>query len=144
EILSNLYNVFFQAEDGIRDRNVTGVQTCALPIYRIKRNEEFQRIFNAGKSFANRELVIYYIKKNHQTHFRVGLSVGKKIGNAVMRNQIKRYLREAFISLEDKINQDLDIIIIARNPTINMDNNKIKKSLSKLIHKENLFIHEKI
>lgn len=111
--------------------------------YRIKRNEEFQRIFNAGKSFANRELVIYYIKKNHQTHFRVGLSVGKKIGNAVMRNQIKRYLREAFISLEDKINPDLDIIIIARNPTINMNYHQIKRSLSHLLHKENLFIHEK-
>src|SRR5699024_10838023 len=79
----------------------------------------------------------------HQTHFRVGLSVGKKIGNAVMRNQIKRYLREAFISLEDKINPDLDIIIIARNPTINMDYHQIKRSLSHLLHKENLFIHEK-
>src|SRR5690625_329103 len=111
--------------------------------FRVKDNKEFQSIFKNGKSFANRQLVIYYIKKPGQTHFRVGLSVGKKIGNAVMRNQIKRYLREAFISLEDKINPDLDIIIIARNPTINMDYHQIKRSLSHLLHKENLFIHEK-
>src|SRR5699024_7454631 len=111
--------------------------------YRIKRNEEFQRIFNAGKSFANRELVIYYIKKNHQTHFRVGLSVGKQFGNAVMRNQIKRYLREAFSSVEAKIYPVVNIISIARNLTINMDYHQIKRSLSHLLHKENLFIHEK-
>src|SRR5690625_1386964 len=111
--------------------------------FRVKDNKEFQSIFKNGKSFANRQLVIYYIKKPGQPHFRVGLSVGKKIGNAVMRNQIKRYLREAFISLEDKINPDLDIIIIARNPTINMNYHQIKRSLSHLLHKENLFIHEK-
>lgn len=111
--------------------------------YRIKRNEEFQAIFNAGKSFANRELVIYYVKKTNQTHFRVGLSVGKKIGNAVMRNQIKRYLREAFISLEDNINSDLDLIIIARNPTVNMNYHQIKRSLTHLLHRENLFKHNK-
>lgn len=111
--------------------------------YRIKRNEEFQKLFNAGKSFANRELVIYYIKKTKQPHFRVGLSVGKKIGNAVMRNQIKRYLRESFISLEDNISPDLDLIIIARNPTINMNYHQIKRSLTHLLHRENLFKHKK-
>ena len=111
--------------------------------YRIKRNKEFQEIFNAGKSFANRQLVIYYIKKPNQTHFRVGLSVGKKLGNAVMRNQIKRYLRESFISLEDSIVSDLDLIIIARNPTVNMNYHEIKKSLTHLLHKERLFKSKK-
>ncbi|HLR59382.1 MAG TPA: ribonuclease P protein component [Pseudogracilibacillus sp.] len=110
--------------------------------YRIKRNEEFQEIFNAGKSFANRELVIYHVKKTNQTHFRIGLSVGKKLGNAVMRNQIKRYLREAFLSLEDNIKPDLDLIIIARNPTVNMDYHQIKRSLTHLLHRENLFKHK--
>ena len=107
--------------------------------YRIKKNEEFQGIFKAGKSFANRELVIYYIKKPKQTHFRIGLSVGKKIGNAVMRNRIKRYLRESFISLEDDIISEIDLIIIARNPTANMTYHQIKKSLTHLLHKERLF-----
>jgi len=107
--------------------------------YRIKNNKEFQAIFNAGKSFANRELVIYYVKKPNQNHFRVGLSVGKKIGNAVMRNKIKRYLRESFISLEDDIISELDLVIIARNPTAHMNYHQIKKSLTHLLHKERLF-----
>ncbi len=111
--------------------------------YRIKKNEEFQAIFNAGKSFANRELVIYYIKKPNQTHFRIGLSVGKKLGNAVMRNQIKRYLRESFISLEDDIISELDLVIIARNPTVNMNYHQIKKSLTHLLHRERLLKSKK-
>lgn len=107
--------------------------------YRIKKNEEFQYIFKHGKSFANRQLVIYYIKKPGQKHFRIGLSVGKKIGNAVTRNRIKRYLREAFHAFKDEINPELDIIVIARQPTKNMGFFEIKKSLNHLLYKERLF-----
>ncbi len=59
--------------------------------YRIKKNEEFQKILKHGHSFANRQLVLYYYEKEQQSHFRVGLSVGKKIGNAVKRNEVKRF-----------------------------------------------------
>lgn len=110
--------------------------------YRIKKNDEFQNIFRHGQSFANRQLVLYYWKKPSQTHFRVGLSVSKKIGNAVLRNQIKRYLRQAFLELEDQIRDDYDLVIIARKPTHTMNFNEIKQSLthvltrSKLINKK--------
>jgi len=107
--------------------------------YRIKKNEHFQLVFKKGKSFANRELVIYYKRNPLQGHFRVGLSVGKKIGNAVTRNRIKRYLREAFTQLENEIVPDIDIIIIARNRTAEMGFHGIKKSLSHLLYKEKLF-----
>lgn len=46
--------------------------------FRIKKNEEFQAAFKHGNSFANRQLVIYYRKKEDQDHIRIGLSVGKK------------------------------------------------------------------
>lgn len=106
--------------------------------YRIKKNEEFQYVFRHGKSFANRQLVIYYIKKPNQEHFRVGISVGKKIGNAVTRNRIKRYLREAFQDVQPQINAAYDIVVIARNPAKNMGYAEIKRSLMHLLHKEKL------
>ncbi|MEI3604448.1 ribonuclease P protein component [Pseudogracilibacillus sp. SE30717A] len=106
--------------------------------YRVKKNSEFQEILKSGKSFANRELVIYYKEKPLQTHFRIGISVGKKIGNAVTRNRIKRYIRESFIQLEDDVLPELDLVIIARKPTINMDCKQIKKSLLHLLNKLNL------
>ena len=107
--------------------------------FRVKENKEFQDIFKNGKSFANRQLVIYYRKKQDQTHFRVGLSVGRKIGNAVTRNRIKRYLRQAFRELEDQIQSQCDIIIIARKPTKDMAFSEVKSSLIHLLSRERLF-----
>lgn len=106
--------------------------------YRIKKNSEFQHAFKFGKSFANRQLVIYYVEREDQEHFRIGLSVGKKIGNAVTRNRIKRYLRQAFHELKDKITYPYDIVIIARHPTKNMQYKEIKKSLMHLLSREQL------
>jgi len=107
--------------------------------YRIKKNKEFQEIFKVGKSFANRELVIYYRRKTDQKHFRVGISVGKKLGNAVTRNRIKRYIRECFIHLDDKIKREYDIIIIARNQAVDLSYERLCKSLHHLLKKQNLF-----
>ncbi|MBM7601360.1 ribonuclease P protein component [Virgibacillus halotolerans] len=106
--------------------------------FRIKKNKEFQLAFREGKSFANRQLVIYYLEKTEQAHFRIGLSVGKKIGNAVVRNRIKRYLRKAFQELEADILRPADIVIIARNPTNKMGYEEIKKSLIHLLNRERL------
>lgn len=106
--------------------------------YRIKKNDEFQYLFKHGKSFANRQLVIYYVEKSDQEHFRIGLSVGKKIGNAVTRNRIKRYLRQAFHELEKDIKNQFDIVIIARQPTKEMNFHEMKKSLSHLLYKQRL------
>jgi len=107
--------------------------------YRVKKNSEFQDILRTGKSFANRELVIYYKKSFNQDHFRIGISVGKKIGNAVTRNRIKRLIREAFIQLKNDIIPNVDIIIIARKPTEFMDGNQMKRSLVHLLKKQCLF-----
>lgn len=107
--------------------------------YRVKKNSEFQSILRTGKSFANRELVIYYKPKVMQDHFKIGISVGKKIGNAVTRNRIKRLIRESFIQLEDQIIPDIDIIIIARKPTVHMNGNQMKRSITHLLKKQCLF-----
>jgi len=106
--------------------------------HRVKKNKEFQQAFQKGKSFANRQLVIYHVGKPGQAHFRAGLSVGKKIGNAVTRNRVKRYLRQAFHELESYIPAECDIIVIARQPVKDLDFNTIKKSLIHLLKKEKL------
>ena len=100
---------------------------------RIKKNEEFQKVFKKGKSFANRQFVVYCLKKEDQTAFRIGLSVGKKVGNAVTRNQIKRYIRQTFLELKDDVRQDMDYVIIARNPAATLDFHETKKSLEHVL-----------
>lgn len=111
--------------------------------YRIKKNEEFQKIFKHGQSFANRQFVIYFMEKSEQTHFRIGLSVSKKIGNAVMRNQIKRYLRQAFHEFESEIRPNYDLVIIARKPTNQMNFHEIKQSLTHVLKRSRLFQKKK-
>ena len=97
--------------------------------YRIKKNKEFQEIFKNGKSVANRQFVIYTLNKPNQFHFRIGLSVSKKIGNAVTRNQIKRYVRQTFHELDGQLHNETDYIIIARSQLQRWIFLKLKKAL---------------
>jgi ribonuclease P protein component len=96
---------------------------------RVKKNEEFQTVFQKGKSNANRQFVLYQLDKPGQAYFRIGLSVSKKIGNAVTRNRIKRMIRQVFTELKDKIDSEKDFVIIARKPCAEMTYEDFKKSL---------------
>ena len=97
--------------------------------YRVKKEAEFQKVFTQGKSSANRQFVIYMLEKPGQLHFRVGLSVGKKIGNSVARNWVKRRIRQSLTELKPRLKQDCDFLVIAR-PTVSwMDMKELKQHL---------------
>lgn len=100
---------------------------------RIKKNKEFQEVFKKGRSFANRQFVIYVLPKEFQKEYRVGLSVSKKLGNAVKRNQIKRYIRRSFHELKERIIENNDYVVIARQPVSDMNFHDIKKSLTHVL-----------
>ena len=97
--------------------------------YRIKSNKDFQIIFKNGRSFANRQFIVYLYENNSVDHFRLGLSVSKKIGNAVTRNQIKRYIRQVFLELKDGLDARYVYIVIARKPVCEMNYHEAKSSL---------------
>lgn len=100
---------------------------------RVKKNAEFQKIFKRGKSFANRQFVVYCFEKEGQEDFRIGLSVSKKIGNAVTRNRIKRYIRQAFLEMKDEVKPNMDYVIIARHQAATMDFHESQKSLQHVL-----------
>ena len=81
--------------------------------YRVKSEKDFQKVFHKGVSTANRQLVLYVYPKPGQVHYRVGFSVGKKIGNAVKRNKVKRQLK-SIISKKDYQNNFNCIIIVGK------------------------------
>ncbi|HET7657683.1 MAG TPA: ribonuclease P protein component [Bacillales bacterium] len=97
--------------------------------YRLKKNNEFQFVFQTGASKANRQFVVYYTDQPNNEHFRVGISVSKRVGNAVTRNRIKRHIRELIRLMESQISDGKDYVIIARKPTADMDYHEMKKSL---------------
>lgn len=101
---------------------------------RIRKNEEFQSIIKCKQSFANKKFVIYYRKNNE--HLKIGISVSKKLGNAVIRNKIKRQVRMMVQEVFDK-KQKVDFIIIVRHPYLLDDFKNNKKDLSYIYNKIN-------
>ncbi|WP_251554403.1 ribonuclease P protein component [Neobacillus muris] len=101
--------------------------------FRIKKNNDFQAVFQKGRSFANRQFVVYSLPKENQDYFRIGLSVSKKLGNAVTRNRIKRNIRQAILELNDQIIFGNDYVIIARKPAADMDFFEVKSSLTHVL-----------
>ncbi|UTL72764.1 ribonuclease P protein component [Bacillus halotolerans] len=105
---------------------------------RLKKNEDFQKVFKHGTSVANRQFVLYTLDQPENDEPRVGLSVSKKIGNAVMRNRIKRLIRQAFLEERDRL-KEKDYIIIARKPASQLTFEETKKSLQHLFRKASLY-----
>ena len=96
--------------------------------FRVKKEKDFNAIFKEGESVANRRFVIYRLA-NSQEHFRVGLSVSKKLGNAVMRNQIKRRIRHILIDHRNELVDNIDFIVIARKGVENLEYAELEKNL---------------
>lgn len=58
----------------------------------LQKSDDFERIIKNNKSYKYKDYIIY-IEKNNDEIYHFGLSVGKKIGNAVIRNKVKRQLK---------------------------------------------------
>ncbi|MGI5940553.1 MAG: ribonuclease P protein component [Thermoleophilia bacterium] len=93
---------------------------------RLARPEDFARVYRAGRSVANRYLVLYYFDRlgpglsEADDQLRVGFSVSKKLGGAVERNRIKRVLREAFRANAQSLRGSMDFVLIARLPIVEL------------------------
>lgn len=81
---------------------------------RLSRSAEFERVYRQGRSSANRHLVLYAFPNPAATRPRLGLSVSRKVGGAVVRNHVKRLLREAFARVESELMPGQDVVLVAR------------------------------
>ena len=79
----------------------------------IKNNYEFRRLYSKGKSVATPFLVVY-CRKTRCDHNRLGITVTAKLGKAVVRNRVRRRLREIYRLNQDRLQQGYDIIVVAR------------------------------
>ncbi|MGQ7462495.1 ribonuclease P protein component [Streptococcus suis] len=105
--------------------------------YRVKRERDFNAIFTQGQNVANRRFVIYRLPKE-QPHFRVGLSVSKKLGNAVTRNKIKRRLRHILIEYGPNLVTD-DFVVIARKGVETLTYPELEQNLFHVLKLAKLF-----
>ena len=96
----------------------------------LKKNYEFKRLYNKGKTAVTPYMVVYALK-NHKGIRRVGYTVSTKLGKAVVRNRIRRRLREIDRLNADKLKTNVDIVIVARSRCIEAEYSKM----------ENAFLH---
>jgi ribonuclease P protein component len=83
------------------------------PHEHLRRPADFQAVYDRRRSAADGTLVVY-ARENGLPHSRVGLSVSKKFGGAVVRNRIRRLLREAYRLTRDDLPTGFDLVLIPR------------------------------
>lgn len=83
---------------------------------RLSRSGDFDRVYREGSSRANRHFVLYEFNRGEDEpgERRLGVSVGKRVGSAVVRNRVKRVMREAFWQLSDRLPESRDFVLVAR------------------------------
>ena len=104
---------------------------------KILKAAEFDRVFQARCSAAD-GMIILYAAPSSQERPRLGLTVSRKCGNAVVRNRWKRSLREAFRLVQHELPRNLDLVVLPKKgaaPDVARLKNSFLKLSSKLAKK---------
>ncbi len=101
---------------------------------RLRKTQDFSSVYHGGKSRADRNLVLYRLKREGG-EIRLGISVSKKVGNSVVRHRLKRKIREAARLNEEYFSDGCDYVIIVRKPAADADYATLQNSLLKLAGK---------
>lgn len=102
----------------------------------LKLNHIFRRLYRSNGQ-ANSCLVLY-ARKNRTDTNRVGITVSKKLGKAVVRNRVRRRIREAYRLNEEKFLPGWDIVIVARSRAVEVSFQKLSESLLSLADRADL------
>ena len=103
-------------------------------INRVKDRREFVQVVKKGKTLKETPYIIHYLD-NGLTVCRVGISVSKRVGNAVTRNRIKRQARAMCDSLIDYSSHTFDVVIVIKPEFLNSDFDTNKKNLNIMLSK---------
>ena len=96
----------------------------------LKLNHIFQRLYHSS-GCAN-GLLVLYARKNRTGINRVGVTVSKKLGKAVVRNRVRRRIREVYRLNEEQFLPGWDIVIVARSRAVEVSFQKLTESLLSL------------
>ena len=99
----------------------------------------FQRLYSKGTSCSDKNIVIYFLP-NRISINRLGITVSKKMGCAVIRNRTKRLIRESYRLNEEKVKSGYDIVIVARKHIVEADFHAIYASFVKLMKKLDMLV----
>ncbi len=106
---------------------------------KLSKTSEFKKVFSEGRRSEGKNLIIFILKNNYDFN-RLGIIVKKETGKAVVRNKIKRRLKEANRLLNKKLLPGYDIILLAKNNIRESNYFEICYNLENLFCKGKLFL----
>jgi ribonuclease P protein component len=98
---------------------------------RVKKRKDFTRIYQKGKSYPGKDMILF-CRRNGFRSFRIGFTVSKKVGNAVMRNRVRRRLKEIARLHPEFFVQGKDYIIVAKHTITKISYREMEKELENL------------
>ena len=105
----------------------------------LNTNKDFRTLYYRGKSQAHPVLVTY-VRKNRLGYPRVGITTGKKIGNAVQRNRCRRVIREAYRGLVPAVQGGWDLVFVARSRTLHMKSTEVRRVMEAHLKKTGVLL----
>ena len=94
----------------------------------LKKNYEFRRLYSKGKSAVTPFLVVY-ARKTKRRENRIGFTVSTKLGKAVVRNRVRRRLREIYRLHEAEFLPGLELVIVARSRAVSAAYGQLERAL---------------
>lgn len=106
----------------------------------IKENHLFLKVYEKGRCQVSEGLAVYVLKNRNKDVTAVGFTVSKNRGNAVLRNTIRRRMRDAYRILYPFVKKGYLIVIVARQPCINYNSTELCEQLCGSFRKAALFL----
>lgn len=102
----------------------------------LRKNKDFSFVYRRGKKTTTPLLGIYCADSKY--NIRAGFSVSKKVGNSVIRNKVRRRLKECFNTFLPKINKSTSVVFVARDTISTASYAEMYNTMEHLLHKMGL------
>ena len=112
-------------------------------INRLRKRYQFNYVYKSGEHYSSEHIVLYVVPSKTKS-IKVGFAVTKKVGHAVIRNKIRRRLREIVRIHLPNLKQCYNIIVVAKEHIVNANFEQLCFEINKLLKKANLFNEETV
>ena len=107
----------------------------------LKKNHEFRRLYNKGKSAVSPYFAIY-CRRTGRPYSRLGITVSVKLGKAVRRNYIRRRIRELYRTNEGRFAPGYDVVVVARSKASFVRYAELERSFLQMMKKLGITLPE--
>ena len=105
---------------------------------RLTRKQDFEAAFRTGRRSVGPAFICYVVRRESQGR-KFGFAVSRKVGTAVVRNRVKRYLREFFRTHRAGIDDDTHIVVVARPAAAEADFDECVRAMRRLLGEVKVF-----